>query len=89
MTSGAEITGGTPSITFAGYTIGSPSNNPQRTGEHNYQVRDDFTTAYQLGGRHDVKIGGDFTTTRWRRGGATSATAVHVHAEAARQPAET
>jgi len=57
--SGREITGGTPLLQFSGYTVGSPNNNPQRTGEHNYQVRDDFSTAYQLGGRHDVKIGGD------------------------------
>jgi len=58
--SGREIHGGAPAISFSGYTIGSPTNTPQRTGEHNYQVRDDFTTAYELGGRHDVKIGGDF-----------------------------
>src|SRR5712691_386237 len=59
--SGREIQGGAPGITFAGYTIGSPTNTPQRTGEHNYQVRDDFTTAFELGGRHDIKMGGDFT----------------------------
>jgi len=58
--SGREIQGGQPGITFSGYTIGPPTNTPQRTGEHNYQVRDDFTTAYDLAGRHDVKIGGDF-----------------------------
>ena len=59
VTSGREIGGGAPLIQFSGYTIGSPGNNPQRTGEHNYQIRDDFSTAYELGGRHDVKIGGD------------------------------
>jgi hypothetical protein len=59
--SGREITGGTPGIAFSGYTIGSPNNNPQRTGEHNYSIRDDFSTAYQMAGRHDVKIGGDAT----------------------------
>ncbi|HKC58242.1 MAG TPA: TonB-dependent receptor [Vicinamibacterales bacterium] len=58
--SGREIEGGAPGITFAGYTIGSPTNTPQRTGEHNFQFRDDFTTAYELAGRHDVKMGGDF-----------------------------
>jgi hypothetical protein len=57
--SGREIEGGAPNITFSGYTIGSPTNNPQRTGEHNFQVRDDFTTAFEFGGRHDVKMGGD------------------------------
>ena len=58
--SGREIEGGTPRIDFSGYSVGSPTNNPQRTGEHNYQFRDDFTTAYELGGRHDVKMGMDF-----------------------------
>ena len=58
--SGREIQGGAPGITFAGYTVGSPTNTPQRTGEHNYQIRDDFTTAFELGGRHDIKMGGDF-----------------------------
>src|SRR5207247_1373363 len=57
--SGREIEGGAPAINFSGYTIGSPTNNPQRTGEHNYQIRDDFATAFDLGGRHDVKLGGD------------------------------
>jgi hypothetical protein len=60
VTNGREIEGGAPSILFSGYTIGSPTNNPQRTGEHNYQIRDDFTTAFEMGGRHDVKLGGDF-----------------------------
>src|SRR6185503_5673399 len=60
VTSGREIEGGAPSILFSGYTIGSPTNNPQRTGEHNYQIRDDFSTAFELGGRHDVKLGADF-----------------------------
>jgi hypothetical protein len=59
VTSGREIAGGTPNIGFSGYTIGSPGNNPQRTGEHNYQFRDDFSTAYEAMGRHDVKMGGD------------------------------
>jgi hypothetical protein len=59
VTSGREIEGGAPGITFSGYTIGSPTNNPQRTGERNYQIRDDFTTAFEMGGRHDIKVGGD------------------------------
>lgn len=58
--SGREIQGGAPRIDFSGYSLGSPTNNPQRTGEHNYQLRDDFTTAYEMGGRHDVKMGFDF-----------------------------
>ena len=57
---GREIQGGQPGISFSGYTMGPPTNTPQRTGEHNFQFRDDFTTAFNLGGRHDVKLGGDF-----------------------------
>jgi hypothetical protein len=68
VTSGAEIPGGTPLLSFAGYTVGSPGNNPQRTGEHNYQGRDDLTTAYHLGGRHDVKIGADITLYKMAQG---------------------
>jgi len=58
--SGRAIHGGTPRINFTGYSIGSASNTPQRTGEKNYQIRDDFSTAFDLGGRHDVKLGVDF-----------------------------
>jgi carboxypeptidase family protein/TonB-dependent receptor-like protein len=57
---GREIEGGTPRIEFSGYAIGTATNTPQRTGEHNYQIRDDFTTAFQLFGRHDLKMGADF-----------------------------
>jgi hypothetical protein len=60
VTGGRAIQGGTPLIQFSGYTIGSAANTPQRTGEHNYQFRDDLTTSYGFGGRHDVKFGGEF-----------------------------
>jgi len=66
--SGREIQGGQPGITFAGYTIGPPTNTPQRTGERNYQIRDDFTTAYEFAGRHDVKVGGDFIKYKMSQG---------------------
>src|SRR5712691_11715775 len=58
--SGRAVPGGTPRINFAGYSIGAATNTPQRTGEKNYQIRDDLTTAFELGGRHDVKLGVDF-----------------------------
>jgi hypothetical protein len=58
--SGRAIEGGTPLIQFSGYTIGSAGNTPQRTGEKNYSIRDDLTTSYNLGGRHDVRLGGEF-----------------------------
>jgi hypothetical protein len=54
---GREIEGGTPLINFSGYTLGSAGNTPQRTGEKIYSIRDDFTTAYTLGGRHDARMG--------------------------------
>jgi len=57
---GRAVPGGTPRINFAGYSIGAATNTPQRTGEKNYQIRDDLTTAFELGGRHDVKLGVDF-----------------------------
>ena len=58
--SGRQVEGGTPQINYRGYTIGSATNTPQRTGEENYSIRDDLTTSYQLGGRHDLKVGGEF-----------------------------
>ncbi len=57
---GREIQGGTPLLQFSGYTIGSAGNTPQRTGEKIYSLRDDLTTSYGLGGRHDVKTGGEW-----------------------------
>jgi hypothetical protein len=58
--SGREIQGGTPLLQFSGYTIGSAGNTPQRTGEKIYSLRDDFTTSYDVGGRHDVKLGAEW-----------------------------
>jgi hypothetical protein len=53
---GEEIDGGVVRITFSGYTLGN-NNNPQSSGERVYNVRDDFSTSYNLGGRHDIKTG--------------------------------
>ena len=57
---GREIQGGTPLLNFSGYTVGSAGNTPQRTGEKIYSFRDDFATSFDLGGRHDVKLGGEY-----------------------------
>src|ERR1043166_7599433 len=38
--SGREIQGGQPGITFSGYTIGPPTNTPQRTRQQHYPLRD-------------------------------------------------
>ena len=45
---------------FTGYSIGSATNTPQRTGERNYQFRDDMTTSFNWRGRHDLRFGGEF-----------------------------
>ena len=49
--------GGSVIVLLRGYTIGaSPLNILQDT----QTIRDDFTTSYEWGGRHDVKMGGDY-----------------------------
>ncbi len=49
--------GGAVIVLLRGYTIGaSPINILQDT----QTVRDDFTTSFDWGGRHDVKLGGDY-----------------------------
>ena len=59
ITSGRRLPPSVPRINFSGYAIGSATNTPQRTGEKNYQFRDDMTTAFNWRGRHDVKFGGE------------------------------
>jgi outer membrane receptor protein involved in Fe transport len=49
--------GNSPVIQLPGYTIGA---NTLNIWQHTQDVRDDFTTAWEWGGRHDVKIGGEF-----------------------------
>jgi hypothetical protein len=46
-----------PVINLAGYTIGA---NTQNIFQHTQTVRDDYTTSYDWGGRHDVKLGGEY-----------------------------
>ena len=60
------LNGGTVTATLRGYSIGtSPLNIIQNT----MSVRDDFTTSYEMAGRHDVKMGGEyfrfFNDFRW------------------------
>jgi hypothetical protein len=56
---GEEIDGGAPVLQFSGYSFGN-TNNPQSSGEKVYSLRDDFSTSYDLGGRHDIKVGGEY-----------------------------
>jgi hypothetical protein len=49
--------GNSPVINLAGYTIGA---NTQNIFQATQTVRDDYTTSYDLGGRHDVKLGAEY-----------------------------
>ena len=50
--------GGSVTISFRGYSIGSAVG--QHQYQNNYSIRDDFTISFVKGGRHDVKIGGEY-----------------------------
>jgi hypothetical protein len=49
--------GNSPVINLAGYTIGA---NTLNIFQHTQTIRDDYTTAYDWRGRHDVKLGGEY-----------------------------
>jgi hypothetical protein len=52
---------GAPSIALRGLTIGETHNQtPQKIGQELYSVRDDYTVSYNKGGRHDMKVGGEY-----------------------------
>ena len=52
---------GAPSIQLRGLTIGETHNQtPQKIGQELYSFRDDYTTSYNAGGRHDLKVGGEY-----------------------------
>ena len=59
ITSGRRLPPAVPRLNFTGYSVGSATNNPQRTGEKNYSIRDDFSTSFGWRGRHDIKLGGE------------------------------
>jgi carboxypeptidase family protein len=50
--------GGSVTISFRGYSIGSAVG--QHQYQDNYSIRDDLTLSFDRGGRHDVKIGGEY-----------------------------
>ena len=53
---------GAPSIALRGLTIGETHNQtPQKIGQELYSVRDDYTVSYNKGGRHDMKVGGEYS----------------------------
>ena len=57
---GSATLGGSPRIQLTGYNIGTPTNLPQIIGQRTWQIRDDFTWSFEAGGRHDVRMGGEF-----------------------------
>ncbi len=54
------ITNGHPRIQFTGFNITGNNNWPRYWFQDAYNLRDDFTTSYDLKGRHDVKAGFEF-----------------------------
>ncbi len=58
---GLEDLVGPPVVQLRGYTIGGGNaNTPERMGNNTWSIRDDFTRSFDLGGRMDVKIGGEY-----------------------------
>jgi Carboxypeptidase regulatory-like domain/TonB dependent receptor-like, beta-barrel len=54
------ITFGHPRITFRGFQIGGNVRTPQSSSANVYQLRDDMTLSVNKGGRHDMKLGGEY-----------------------------
>ena len=51
---------GAPRLDLNGISFGGPSNLPQRWLDSSYQVRDDLTMLFSKGGRHELKVGGEY-----------------------------
>jgi hypothetical protein len=52
---------GAPRMTFSGFAIGqSHTNAPQRNGQVQYSFRDDYRTYFNSGGRHSMRLGGEW-----------------------------
>ena len=51
---------GHPRITFRSFQIGGNVRTPQNSSADVYQFRDDLTLSFNKGGRHDVKLGGEY-----------------------------
>ena len=51
------LQGAAPIVQLRGYVIGA---NALNIFQYTQSVRDDFTTSYDWGGRHDVKMGGEY-----------------------------
>jgi hypothetical protein len=49
-----------PVITLRGFNIGGGTNFPQYIGQKVYTLRDDFSFSGNMGGRHDLRLGGEY-----------------------------
>jgi hypothetical protein len=56
----AFYTAGSTRYQMRGYTVGAPTNAPQMLEQDTWQIRDDFSFSYDAGGRHDLRVGGEF-----------------------------
>ena len=54
------ITTDGPSITFRGFSFNRNNNLPRYRNQNVYTFHDDFTLSYEAGGRHDLKMGGEY-----------------------------
>ena len=52
--------GGSTRYQMRGYTVGAATNAPQMLEQDTWQVRNNFTISYDAGGRHDLRMGGEF-----------------------------
>jgi hypothetical protein len=55
-----RVTNGHPRITLTGFSIAGNANYPRHRDQRVSFVRDDFTYAYDMHGRHDLKAGAEF-----------------------------
>jgi Carboxypeptidase regulatory-like domain len=54
------ITTDGPSITFRGFSFNRNNNLPRYRNQDVYSVHDNFTFSYEAGGRHDLRVGGEY-----------------------------
>ena len=54
------ITNGYPRVMFTGFAINANANAPRHRDQKVTQIRDDFTLSYDMRGRHDLRVGGEF-----------------------------
>lgn len=50
----------TPRVLFRGFTIGGNVRTPRNSSANVYQLRDDLALSLNKGGRHDVKVAGEY-----------------------------